>query len=307
MNIFKKTASFLLSAVLLGSVLSVSAYAEEDRIMADNDPIDPSESLLIDDADVLTDSEEEELTEELLYTAEKIDMNILVFISGTSLYSDSKTVMFAEELCHEHYDFYDDSVVLYLDMSGNGDESYAPYDYIYTRNRARFYFSGETDYGERVSSIFSNMNPYLPRSGADVPSALEEFFGGLRHYYDMGPDSGVSYYYIPDTGEYVSITENDELVFSESRPVNWGFAFVVGLIIGLIAALITFFVVKSHYRFKSKPSSLQYTSFDQVQYGVPSDVFLRKYRTKTRIERSSGGGGGGGGTSSGGGGGGNHR
>lgn len=84
---------------------------------------------------------------------------------------------------------------------------------------------------------------------------------------------------------------------------------MIGAVIGLIAAVIMFFAVKSHYKFKSRPSSLQYVSFDQVQYGQPSDVFIRQYQVRTKIESSSGGGrsGGGGGSSSGGGGGGNRR
>ncbi len=305
MSILKKTASFLLSAVICTGGLSLCTSAEEKII--ENTPVDVSKSYIYDEADMLTREEEAALTEELRATAEYIDMNILVHVSGTTIYSEHDTFMFAEELCLDNYGFYEDSVVLYLDLSGHNNSSYSPYDYLYTRNRARFYFSGETDGASRTSEIFDEMNPYLPRVDADVESALYEFLEGLRYYYDKGPDNAVDYYYIPDLDAYATLDSDDNLIYTDERPKNWGFAVLVGIVVGLIAAVIAFIAVKLHYRFKSKPSSLQYTSFDRVQYGVPTDMFIRKYRTKTRIQSSSGGGGGGGGSRSGGGGGGNRR
>lgn len=306
MSILKKSASFLLSAVICTGALSLCASAEKHII--DNTPVDISLSYIYDEADMLTDEEEAALTEELRATAEYIDMNILIQVSGTRIYSKYDTFMYAEKLCLDNYGFYGDSVVLYLDLSGHNNPNYSPYDYLYTRNRARFYFSGETDGATRTSEIFSEMNPYLPRVDADVESALYEFLESLRYYYDRGPDEAVGYFYVSDLDEYVMLDSAGNLIYTDERPINWGFAAVVGIVAGLIAAIIAFIAIKLHYRFKSKPSSLQYTSFDRVQYGVPTDMFIRKYRTKTRIQSSSGGGGGsGGGSSSGGGGGGNHR
>lgn len=84
-----------------------------------------------------------------------------------------------------------------------------------------------------------------------------------------------------------------------------------GLVIGLIAALITFFAVKSHYKFKSALSPTTYINRKNLVFHNQYDHFVREYTTKVKIESSSGGGGGsrgGGGRSSGGhGGGGRHR
>lgn len=309
MKYLKNSAAFLLSAVLCAGALSLPAYAKETSY--EDTPINPADSVLVDGADMLTDEEEKELTDEIREVAEYIDMNILIFVSGTTIHTESGTMDFAEQLCIDAYGYDADSIVLYMDLSGHDDPSYSPYDFIYTRNRARFYYSGYTDLsdGGRVQSIFDDMNPYLPRCNEDVYSAAGEFLDNLEFYYDCGPDKSVRFFYVPDTGKYVTIESGDVLVHRDSKPVNWGKAIMIGAVIGLIAAAIMFFAVKSHYRFKSRPSSIQYVSFDQVQYGQPTDMFIRQYQTRTRIQSSSGGsgGGGGGGSRSGGGGGGNRR
>ncbi|MBQ8725360.1 MAG: TPM domain-containing protein [Oscillospiraceae bacterium] len=304
----KNSAAFLLSAVLCAGAFSITASAED--ISYEDTPVDPAESVLVDDADMLTDEEEAELTKAIRETAEYIDMNILIFVSGTTIYTESGTMDFAEQLCIDAYGYDADSIVLYMDLSGHDDPSYSPYDFIYTRNRARFYYSGYTDLsdGGRIQTIFDEMNYYLPRCNEDVYSAAEVFLDNLNYFYDKGPDNSVRFFYVPDTGKYVTIESNGTLVHMDSKPINWGKAIMIGALIGLIAAVIMFFGVKSHYKFKSRPSSLQYIPFDQVQYGPQSDVFIRQYQTRTKIESSSGGSsGGGGGSRSGGGGGGNRR
>ena len=303
---FKSAAAILISAAaILSCKVSVTAHA--DTVLPDV-PIDPSESVLIDGADMLDDEQEQELTENIQETAEYIDMNIMVYVSGTAIRgSDSKTQMFCEELCLDAYGRDDDSVVLYLDLAGHGDTSYAPYDFIYTRNRARFYFSGETDGAEdRISAIFDTMNPYLPRGDEDPYTAIERFISGLKFYYNKGPSS-LKYFYVTDTGKYITMTSDGVLKQRDSRPKNWGMAMLIGAVIAFIASIITFFCIKSHYKFKSVPSSLHYLRSENIKYGQRSDMFIRKYQIRTKRESSSGSSGGGGGTSSGGGGGGNHR
>lgn len=290
--------------------MSFTASAADDEVYQDI-AIDPMNSFLVDDADMLSDDEEEELTGIIRETAEYIDMNILVFVSGTPIGGpDEDTQMYCEGLCKEFYDMDDDSIVLYMDLAGHGDTSYAPYDYIYTRNRARFYYPGEEDDCDEdiVAGIFSDMNPYLPRGNEDPYTAIKVFTEDLEYFYSYGP-SDLNYYYIKDTGKYVSMKSDGSLVHSDSRPKNWGKSIIIGAVLSLIATLITFFCIKSHYKFKSAPSSLEYLRRDNIKMGERSDIFIRKYqiRTKKASSSSGGGGGGGGGTSSGGGGGGNHR
>ncbi len=303
----KILSAVLISGVCMSSVFSLSASAAD--IMEDI-PVDISGSILIDDADMLMEDEESVLTDKIQETAGYIDMNVLVYVSGTAIYgSGSDTQMFCEELCFEHYDRNADSVVLYLDLAGHGDKSYAPYDYIYTSNRARFYYPGESEDAEdRISEIFSTMNPYLSRGNEDIYNAVLKFLGGLESYYDEGP-SDLRYFYVPDTGKYVTLSYNNVLKQSDNPPKNWGLSALIGIAAALVISIITFFCIKSRYKFKSAPSSLQYLRADGIHIGQKSDVFIRKYQIRTKREPSGGGraGGGSGGTRSGGGGGGNHR
>lgn len=310
MSNFKKMAAALAGAgIICSTLMNFTASAASDEIYQDT-PVDPSKSFLVDDAEMLTDDQESDLTEMIRETAEHIDMNILVYVSGHAIGGpDSNTLYYCEELCLNYYDKSEDSVVLYMDLAGHGDTSYAPYDYIYTRNRARFYYPGdEEDCGDDViASIFSDMNPHLPRGNEDPYAAIDIFLLDLKFYYDHGP-SDLRYFYIADTGKYVTMNSDGSLVHGDNRPINWGKWIVTGIVISLIATIIIFFCVKSHYKFKSAPSGLAYLRNDQVQMGQRSDIFIRKYQTRTRRSSGgSGGGGGGGGTSSGGGGGGNHR
>ena len=310
MSILKKiTAALVSTGIICGTLLSFTASAVDE--VYQEAAIDPMNSFLVDDAEMLSDEEEEELTGIIRETAEYIDMNILVYVSGTAIGGeDEDTQKYCEGLCKEFYDMEDDSIVLYMDLAGHGDTSYAPYDYIYTRNRARFYYPGEEDNcdDDIVADIFSDMNPYLPRGNEDPYNAIQMFTNALEYYYSHGP-SDLNYYYIKDTGKYVSMKSDGSLVHSDSRPKEWGKWILIGTVMSLIVTLITFFCIKSHYKFKSAPSSLEYLRRDNIKMGERSDIFIRKYQIRTKRSSSSGGGGGGGGggTSSGGGGGGNHR
>lgn len=308
-SLLKKSAAVLFGAVLSMGAFSLTASAE--KVSYDDIPVDPADSYIYDEADMLTDSEEEALTELIQETADYIDMNILIYVSGTAIYSEAGTLQYAEEVCVENFGYDADSIVLYMDLSGHDNPYYSPYDYMYTRNRARFYYSGYSDLddGGRVQNIFDAMNPYLPRCEEDVYTAAGIFLDKLRSYYDRGPDKSVRYFYVPDKEAYVTIENDGTLVFDDSRPKNWGKAALIGVLVGLVVAVIVFLGVKSHYRFKSRPSSLQYMDFGNANMGQRTDMFIRKYQTRTRIQSSSGGGGrsGGGGTRSGGGGGGNRR
>lgn len=309
-KILKSTAAFLINTLVLCGSLSLSVCADGGKTFVPDIPVDPNESFVIDTSGILSDDEITSLTDKTQDTAEYIDMNILVYVSGTAVGgSDSKTQMFCEELCFDHYDRDADSVVLYLDLAGHGDTSYAPYDFIYTRNRARFYYPSEYDDAEdRISEIFSTMNPFLPRGDEDPYTAVEKFLNDLEYYYDAGV-SNLKYFYVADTGKYITMSSDGKLKQSESRPKNWGMGLLIGLIVASVVSIITFFCIKRHYKFKTAPSSLHYIRSENVKFDQMSDVFIRKYQIRTKIESSSShsGGGGGGSTSSGGGGGGNHR
>ena len=86
----------------------------------------------------------------------------------------------------------------------------------------------------------------------------------------------------------------------------------VGMLCGIVIALIMFFSIKSTYKFKKSCDSSVYVERNETDFTVRDDRFIRQYTTKTKIESSSSSGGShhsGGGSHGGGshGGGGRHR
>jgi uncharacterized membrane protein YgcG len=277
--------------------------------------IDATDSLIVDDAGLLTDAEEASLTQDIQDTADTIDMNILVYVSGTRV-SRSQTQNYCESLCAQTFDMDEDSVVYYMDLSGHTDLSYSPYDFIYTRHLARFYYTDESYGGSnRIDRIFESLDPFLTRGEEDIPDAVDEFLYMLEYYYAGGADEDY-YYYVPDTGMYMVFDpyeEEEYAVYDKpdgmSTASAYGLACLISFGIALIISIITFFGIRSHYRFKTAPSSLAYLSIPQMRMGPRVDRLIGTRHTRTvHVENHSGGGGGGfHGTSSGGGGGGHSR
>ena len=89
-SLLKKSAAVLFGAVLSMGAFSLTASAE--KVSYDDIPVDPADSYIYDEADMLTDSEEEALTELIQETADYIDMNILIYVSGTAIYSEAGTL-----------------------------------------------------------------------------------------------------------------------------------------------------------------------------------------------------------------------
>ena len=241
---------------------------------------DPDVCAVYDDAVVLTAEEEQELDDRIRETAEKIDMNVAVFLSGTR-----------------------------VDRADTRDTSYAPYDYIYTRGWAQFYYTN-SESNNRVDEIFSALDPYLERGQEDPYEAVLAFCNELEYYYGEGiPD----HYYVRQTDkegtdeEYMYV-QDGEIVYAAKPPFRADIWVPLSILAGVLVACFTFFAVKKRYRFKFPSPGTHYVDREKVHFLQQSDVFLRQYQTRTKIvhESSSGGGGGGGGTSSGGGGGGGH-
>ena len=269
---------------------------------------DPDVCAVYDDAVVLTAEEEQELDDRIRETAEKIDMNVAVFLSGTRV-DRADTRDTAADYYIELFGKKSDGVFYYMDLSGDGDTSYSPYDYIYTRGWAQFYYTN-SESNNRVDEIFSALDPYLERGQEDPYEAVLAFCDELEYYYGEGiPD----HYYVRQTDkegtdeEYMYV-QDGEIVYAAKPPFRADIWVPLSILAGVLVAWFTFFAVKKRYRFKFPSPGTHYVDREKVHFLQQSDVFLRQYQTRTKIvhESSSGGGGGGGGTSSGGGGGGGH-
>ena len=174
------------------------------------------EWLLQDDADCLTEDEKEVLNDRLLKTAESIDMHVFVYLSGTRV-SREDTRNTAADLYLNRYDADSDGILYYMDLSGNGDTSYSPYDYIYTRGMAQFYYTNSKD-NNRIDAIFNAIDPYLPRGAEQPYEAVTQFCEELKNYYRAGIPDGY-YVYEKSTDKYQWV--QDGKIVEDDQPPEW--------------------------------------------------------------------------------------
>lgn len=304
-RIISVAAAVFLSLMLL-PVFSLRAEASDNYSQGWSG--DASASKIIDDYGLFTDDPDtfEMLTEEVQSEAEKLEMNICIFLAGPDYISmtDSGAVIFADDSYDETYGEDTDGVFYYLDLSGKSPAC----DHISTSGKAVLAYQSSID------SIFSFLDNYLPASGqeiyaSDISSAIQAFLRCLEDY--RKEPGGLNYYYDDSSGKYFYYKDG-QLYVSKKRPpameLKYGAASVVA---GLVVALIIYLIVKRKYRFKSAADSGVYISKEKTRYFQNEDTFIREHTSRTRIESSSGGsrsGGGGGGHSfSGGHGGGSHH
>ena len=169
-------------------------------------------------------------------------------------------------------------------------------------------------YEDARESIFSYLDNYLPASGEtiyedDIYDAVSGFLSCLDTY-SSHDSTALEYYHDKSSGKYFYYKDG-ELVVSKSKPLAiWLNISLVSVLIGAVIALISYFITKSRYKFKASTNPNVYISRNESVFTNKSDVLIRTYVTKHKIESSSGGshGGGGGHSHSGGhGGGGHHR
>lgn len=278
-------------------VVPMSASAKENNAAGWSG--DSSKSMFIDNADLFTESEEEDITEEIQEASEKLELNIIILAAGSDYYmGDEQTERFSDDSYDQTFGEDTDGVFYFMDFTGKQPA----YDYISPSGKGMVYYKSHID------DILDEVYYYLPSSDLDpadytddIKDAISCFLGQLSEY------SNSDSYYYDDYSERYYYYEDDELVITRSKPFKARLkALVFALPIGLIAALIYFFVMKHVYKFKSSANPNVYVSSEDIRFIHREDRFIRTYTTKRKIETSSGGGsrGGGGG---GGRGGGRHR
>lgn len=262
-----------------------------------------SNSNFVDNADIIENSDD--ITELIQQTSEELQMNIYVYIAGSSDYnkSDYEIETFADSYYDEIFGEETDGVFYYIDLSGRSPA----YDYISTSGKAVLLYQKNTD------NIFSQLDNYLPASGQtvyseDIENAIEEFLNLLKRYSNKIPSS-MEYYYDESSGKYMFM-KNGEFLVSRNKPITYNLFFMgICIIIGLVTTVIVYFVTKHRYKFKKSQNSMVYVKNEKTVFNKNIDMFIRTYTTKHKIETSSSSGSRGGGGHSGGGhgGGGHHR
>ncbi len=293
-----------------GSGEPVSSEEPEETVPEKNmsDYAGTGNAVLYDEAQRLSASEYDECLAKLQEAADETGMNVAMVL-GSQMRSDYTIQSLADASYDQLFGPNTDGLLYYMDLSGQT----SPYDYISTCGMGQMYYTNDTR-SDRINAIFDAVFPYLYPSGSeDVVGAIGEFAEQVTLYYYAGvPDN---YYVYDDVYNEYYYVKDGKLAASSRRPyINMESMLAItggGFVIGLIAALITFFAVKTHYKFKSALAPTAYVNRKNLTFHNQYDRFVRQYTSRVKIESSSGGGGGGGGgggSSSGGhGGGGRHR
>lgn len=273
-------------------------------------------ALIYDEANYLKTDEYEICLEVLQDAAERTGMNVGLVL-GAQLRSEFTIRSLADSAYDSMFGKGTDGLLYYMDLSG----AYEPYDYISTSGLGQFYYTN-SEKVDRINAIFDDVFPYLTPAGSeDVPAAVEMLAEDIVYYYEEGVPN--RYYVYDDVYEQYMYLEDGKIVMSPTLPLSHvDLSEIIGKLVmlaffgigaGLIVAVIVFFCVKHHYKFKSSLSPTAYINRKNLVIHRQHDNFIRTYTTRVKIESSSGGGrsgggGGGGGRSSGGhGGGGRHR
>lgn len=248
----------------------------------------------------------DELTTLVQQTAQKLEMNIFIYSAGTpdSYRSDYDIERFADGYYDEIYGEDTDGVFYYMDVSGRSPAC----DHISTSGKAILTYQGN------IENIFARLDNYLPSSketvtAEHIENAVKGFLSALEDYSTYTPNA-LEYYHDEKSGKYMFM-QNGEFVVSRHKPLIFNISvMIVFIVIGAITAVITYFSIAHHYKFRKSQNPVVYTRNENTHFRRKSDDFIRTYTTKQKIQTNSGGGGGhsgGGGHGGGGHGGGSHH
>lgn len=301
MKRFAKILCTLLSCAAILSMCGITVSAAENFARG----YDEDESYLscvYDVKGLFDDDTLEELNELVRETSEETGLYICIYLSREARY-DSETEYFADMKYEELFGEDTDGVFYYMDLS----EQYSAYDYISTSGK------GMLCYDDHIDDMLDQIFLYLPSSGEEIEAseielAIKEICRTFEYYASKGIGF-MDYEHDSSTGHYIYMKGGEMYVTKSLPPAVLLIRMLIALGVGAVVAVICYFVVKNHYKFKPSCNPDVYVSREESRFTHRDDRFMRTYTTKTRIQSSSGGGGrSGGGRSRGShGGGGRHR
>lgn len=245
--------------------------------------------------DCLTNEEEGKLLEIMRETSDKVGINIGIVI--TADLERKSCTRYAENFLDNTFGIESDSIVLLLLNTHDLPEYDDDRDWISTSGKARKL------YDNRVESLFSNIYDALEdhNVSSDLPSkpnvyknwSSANYYVGCMNFCEM-----LGIYGNPTSAFWYGILD---FILGNI------FALFLGMVIGLVVALIFSSSIKRSYMKKSPINAAQYIDKNHTDITRREDMFIREYTTSYRTSSSSGGGRSGGGGGSHGGGGGHHR
>lgn len=283
MKRFELSIILLLIISVMSSSLCVTIFAENYANGWDGSI---NKSQILDDVDIFSDKQEQELNEKIRETAKELEMNIYILAAGPDFaLSDRDTETLSEQYYDKTFGEDTDGVFFFMDLTGK----IPAYDYIATSGKAVL------KYQDHIYSMLDEIADGLPSSGSDYSLYADNFYDAVVCFLDQLSkyNDQKSYYYDENSGKYFYF-KSDDLIISKSPPL-WKRLEVLryALPIGAITAVICYFAVKSRYKFKKTLNPNAYVSTENTHFVCCEDRLINTHTTRQKIESSSGHSGGG--------------
>ena len=255
MNIFKKAFAFLAASVMAFSAFTVTVFAENsDKV--------------VDDADILSDTEELALEAKINEIIEKYDYSYDIVIHTTNSTGGKHIEAYADD---------------YYDYNGYGYDSQSSGIIFVVDMGERYWHMGTTGKG---ISVFTDYG--LEKIDDKVIGYLSDgdYYRCFYKFVELADDYIYQY---ESTGEAYDIPR-----YPNGKPKeDTGAVLFASGITGLIAALIVCLVLKSQLKSaKMQTNAREYIRAGSFHVTNSREYFLYRNVTKTKIDRDSGGGGG---------------
>lgn len=246
-------------------------------------PLVDAKEKIIDFDDVLTDSEEEELTKLIKKFIEKTNMDMVIVIPNFPYSNDSEN----EDYAADFYDYNDYGLdfekysgVLFLRNHYDAD----PFFNIYTFGYAQLFFSYN-----RLENLLDDIYPDI--KSENYVKGFTTFINTMIDYYDRGIPREMRNYYVDDMG-YLKQSNSKAYPDFKYEERQFQPSWLIYLLISLgITAIIMGILIKKNKMVVKVKTAGEYLNKNSVNINNRKDVFVSSHTSSYTTSSSSGGGG----------------
>ena len=246
---------FVISLTLFSVTVSAKKYDEDKVFISDKEGY-------------LSESEFSDIVDTAEKLSDKTGYNVGIII--TDDIGSKSPMAFSDDAYMDVFTKNSDGFMILLN-----NDTYE--DHISTAGNAILMYSDA-----RLNNVLDSAGSYLKEE--DFYSALKVMLGRLDSYYDEG---------VPPENEGYTKDDIENAVKQDfiGRLINIVHRMGILFVIFIVVSVVTFFIIKSSYRFKTAESARTYVNKSETFFREKSDTFIREYTTSHKISSSSSGGG----------------
>lgn len=255
----KKITAFISVLVISLTLFSVSVSAKR---------YDEGKVFVSDKESYLSDSEFDDIVDTAEKLSDKTGYNVGIII--TDDIGSKSPVAFSDDAYMDVFTKNSDGFMILLN-----NDTYE--DHISTAGNAILMYSDA-----RLMNTLDSAGSYLKEE--DFYSAIKVMLGKLDSYYDAG---------VPSENEGYTTKDIDDATGQDflGRLINIVHRLGILFVIFIVVSIVTFFIIKSSYRFKTAESARTYVNKSETFFREKQDTYIREYTTSHKISSDSSGGG----------------